>query len=192
VADANGSSITRRNMVTTAAASVAAMSGAPAVARAQSAAKTFVLVHGAWHGGWCWRRVADRLEQRGHNVFAPTLTGLGERSHLISSSVNLDTHIADIVNVIKWENLTGICLVAHSYGGWPVSGAIEQVPDRIASVVYLDAVVPGAASAGLTSRPSSVAKGRWRRSRKAKFHAPRPRRRRSRSTKRIAPGSIPS
>jgi dienelactone hydrolase len=114
VSDANGSSITRRRMVAAAAAGVAAMSSAAAVTQAQGAAKTFVLVHGAWHGGWCWRRVVDLLAKRGHKVFAPTLTGLGERSHLISGSVNLDTHITDVVNVIKWENLTDICLVAHS------------------------------------------------------------------------------
>jgi len=106
------------------------------------AQRTFVLVHGAWHGGWCWRRVADLLEQRGHRVFTPTLTGLGECSHLMSADINLDTHIADVVNVLKWEDLKDVVLVAHSYGGWPVSGAIEQTLDRIASVVYLDAFVP--------------------------------------------------
>lgn len=65
-----------------------------------TASKTFVLVHGAWHGGWCWRRVADLLERRGHKAFAPTLTGLGERSHLLSADINVDSHIADIVNLI--------------------------------------------------------------------------------------------
>jgi len=130
-------------------AGVAVMSGKTSVTQAQAGARTFVLVHGAWHGGWCWRRVADLLAKRGHKVFAPTLTGLGDRSHLISGSVNLDTHITDVVNVIKWENLTDICLVAHSYGGWPVSGAIEQVPDRIAAVVYLDAFVPEDGQRGL-------------------------------------------
>jgi pimeloyl-ACP methyl ester carboxylesterase len=104
--------------------------------------KTFVLVHGAWHGGWCWRRVSDSLQSKGHKVFAPTLTGLGERSHLMSRDIVLDTHIADVVNVIKWEGLTDICLLAHSYGGFPVSGAIEQIADRVASVVYLDAFMP--------------------------------------------------
>jgi pimeloyl-ACP methyl ester carboxylesterase len=104
--------------------------------------KIFVLVHGAWHGGWCWRRVSDSLQSKGHKVFAPTLTGLGERSHLMSKDIVLDTHVADVVNVIKWEGLTDICLVAHSYGGFPVSGAIEQIADRVASVVYLDAFMP--------------------------------------------------
>jgi len=71
-------------------------------------------------------------------VFAPTMTGLGERLHLMSKDVVLDTHIADLVNVIRWEDLTGICLVAHSYGGWPASGAIEQVLERISSVTLLE------------------------------------------------------
>jgi hypothetical protein len=74
-------------------------------AQVQSAPKTFVLVHGAFAGGWCWRRVSDLLEKEGHKVFAPTLTGLGERSHLLGKDVNLDTHITDIVNVIRWEDL---------------------------------------------------------------------------------------
>jgi pimeloyl-ACP methyl ester carboxylesterase len=104
--------------------------------------KTFVLVHGSWHGGWCWRRVADLLRAKGHRVFTPTLTGVGERSHLLSREVNLDTHIADIVNVFHWEDLRGVCLVLHSYGGWPGSGALEQIGDRVSSVVYLDAHVP--------------------------------------------------
>src|SRR3984957_21014206 len=106
------------------------------------AQRTFVLVHGAWHGGWCWRRVADLLEQLGHRVFTPTLTGLGERSHLMSADINLDTHITDVVNVLKWEDLKDVVLVAHSYGGWPVSGAIEQECDRISAVVYLVALTP--------------------------------------------------
>jgi pimeloyl-ACP methyl ester carboxylesterase len=130
-----------RRTVLAAGATLAAAAGATS-AGAQSAPKTFVLVHGAWHGGWCWRRVADLLEKQGHKVYTPTLTGLGERSHLMSAAINLDTHIADVVNVVKWEDLKGICLVAHSYGGWPVSGALEQIGDRVASIVFLDAFVP--------------------------------------------------
>jgi pimeloyl-ACP methyl ester carboxylesterase len=111
-------------------------------AQAQASAKTFVLVHGAWHGGWCWRRVADLLEQKGHKVFAPTMTGLGERSHLIDAKVNLATHVTDIVNVIKWEGLKDIVLVGHSYGGFIISGVAEQMHDTIGSIVFLDAFVP--------------------------------------------------
>jgi len=134
---------TRRTLLAAGASvGAAAAAGGATQAGAQTAQKTFVLVHGAWHGGWCWRRVADRLEKQGHKVFTPTLTGLGERSHLMSPTINLDTHINDVVNVVKWEDLKGICLVAHSYGGWPVSGALEKILDRVASIVFLDAFVP--------------------------------------------------
>jgi len=75
---------------------------------------TFVLVHGAWHGGWCWRRVANLLEQGGHKVFTPTLTGLGERSHLLRAGIDVSTHIADVVNVLKWERLSDVVLCGHS------------------------------------------------------------------------------
>jgi len=109
---------------------------------AQSGARTFVLIHGAWHGGWCWRRVADRLEAEGHKVFAPSLTGLADRSHLLSMDIGLDTHIADIANLFQWEDLRDACLVAHSYGGWPCSGALERIGDRVSSIVWVDAFLP--------------------------------------------------
>src|ERR1700682_3907360 len=85
-------------------------------------AQTFVLVHGAWHGGWCWSRVADRLRAAGHQVFTPTQTGLGERKHLLSKAITLDTFTADIVNVIEAEELSNVILVGHSFGGVAVSG----------------------------------------------------------------------
>jgi pimeloyl-ACP methyl ester carboxylesterase len=140
-------SVTRRRMV---AGAAAAALGAPAsMARAASASKTFVLVHGASQGGWCWRRVSDRLERRGHKVFTPTLTGLGERSHLMSRSVDLDMHITDVVNVIRWESLEGIVLVGHSYGGWVISGVAEQALSAISSIVFLDAFMPENGQKGL-------------------------------------------
>src|SRR5262249_38572649 len=139
----NDGAMTRRGVLASAGAGAGAAALGSAPASAQTGApKTFLLVHGAWHGGWCWRRVADLLQKGGHKVFAPTLTGVGERSHLMSKDIVLDTHITDIVNVIKWEDLNNICLVVHSYGGWPGSGAIEQVPDRISSIVWLDAFKP--------------------------------------------------
>ena len=104
--------------------------------------RTFVLVHGAWHGGWCWRRVTEQLEQRGQRVFTPTLTGLGERRHLISPAVNLDTHITDVVNLIRYEALSDIVLVGHSYAGFVISGVVEQEKAAITSFVFLDAFVP--------------------------------------------------
>jgi pimeloyl-ACP methyl ester carboxylesterase len=125
-------------------------------ALAQSSAParhTFVLVHGAWHGGWCWRRVADILEARGHKVYTPTLTGLGERSHLMASSINLDTHIADLVNVFKWEDLNNAVLCGHSYGGWVISGAIEHVQPQVSSIVFLDAFVPEDGQTGYDLAP---------------------------------------
>ena len=103
--------------------------------------KTFVLLHGAWHGGWCWRYVADILQARGHRVTAPTQTGLGERCHLISPDITLATFIDDLVNHILAEDLTDVILVGHSFGGNAVSGAAEAVPDRIRELVYLDCTV---------------------------------------------------
>jgi len=102
-------------------------------------ARTFVLVHGAGHGGWLRRRVGDLLSPRGHRVFAPTLTGLGERSHLLSASVTLGTHITDVVNVFDCEDLTDAILVGHSCAGWVVSGAMERLEGRVSALVYLDA-----------------------------------------------------
>ncbi len=103
---------------------------------------TFVLVHGAWHGSWCWKRVRHRLQALGHDVFTPTLTGLAERSHLLNRSVNLSTHIDDVVNLIRWEELSDVNLCGHSYGGAVVTGVADRIPDRIRSLVYLDAFVP--------------------------------------------------
>jgi pimeloyl-ACP methyl ester carboxylesterase len=144
--------ITRRDVLAaaTAGAGAAALGGTDAAAQTGTQ-KTFVLLHGAWHGGWCWRRVADLLERKGHKVFTPTLTGVGERSHLLSKDINLDTHITDVVNVFKWEDLKDVCLVVHSYGGWPGSGALEQVGDRVSSIVWLDAFKPENGQRGLDS-----------------------------------------
>src|SRR6185312_7608074 len=113
-----------------------------AQAQTQNTARNFVLVHGSWHGGWCWRRVADLLEKRGHKVFTPTLTGLGERSHLMSAMITLDTHITDVANVIKWEGLENVVLVGHSYAGFVISGVAEKVLPSISSIVFLDAFLP--------------------------------------------------
>jgi pimeloyl-ACP methyl ester carboxylesterase len=108
----------------------------------QSSSKTFVLIHGAWHGGWAWQRVADRLRARGHSVFAPTLTGLGERAHLLRPGIDLSLHIADVLGVIKYEQLNDFVLVGHSYGGCVISGVAEAVADKIRSIVFLDAFIP--------------------------------------------------
>jgi pimeloyl-ACP methyl ester carboxylesterase len=137
---------TRRNAILSAAALGTAAGLLPASLRPAGAQteteKTFVLVHGAYGGGYVWKYVAARLRAKGHRVFMPTLTGLGERSHLMSKDIRLETHILDIVNVIKWEDLRNITLVAHSYGGWPVSGVPERVGEAIGSIVFLDAFMP--------------------------------------------------
>ena len=122
-------------------------------------AKTFVLVHGAWHGGWCWRRVNDRLAAKGHRVYTPTLTGLADRSHLLSPSISLSTHIADIVNLIRWEELNDIVLCGHSYGGIVVTGAADRMPERIAALVYLDAYVPESGTSWADLRPRATPPG---------------------------------
>ena len=102
---------------------------------------TFVLVHGAWHGSWCWKRVRRALQAQGHDVFTPTLTGVAERSHLLSRQVNLETHILDVENLMRWEDLSDVVLCGHSYGGCVISGVADRLPDRIRALLYLDAFV---------------------------------------------------
>jgi pimeloyl-ACP methyl ester carboxylesterase len=103
---------------------------------------TFVLVHGGGHGGWCYQRVARLLRDHGHDAYTPTLTGLGERSHLLDPDIDLDTHITDIVNVLTFEGLDEVLLVGHSYGGMVITGVGDRAADRIAGLVYLDAANP--------------------------------------------------
>ena len=104
-------------------------------------ARTFVLVHGGFHGGWCWSQVAARLRAHGHTVFTPTQTGCGERSHLLSPSITLDTFVDDIANVFIWEDLHEVVLLGHSFGGSAVSGVADRMPERIRQLVYLDAMI---------------------------------------------------
>ena len=103
---------------------------------------TFVLVHGAWHGGWCWKKVVPALRAAGHEVFTPSLTGLGERAHLASAAVDLDTHITDIASLIETEELTGVVLVGHSYAGMVITGVADRAGPRLRRLIYLDAFVP--------------------------------------------------
>jgi pimeloyl-ACP methyl ester carboxylesterase len=103
---------------------------------------TFVLVHGAWHGSWCWKRVRRLLQHQGHEVFTPTLTGIGERAHLLAPTVDLRTHTLDVLNLIQWEELDDIVLCGHSYGGMVVTGVADKIPRRIRTLLYLDAFVP--------------------------------------------------
>lgn len=102
----------------------------------------FVLVHGAWHGAWCWKRILPGLWRAGHRAFTVSLTGVGERQHLLGPSVRLSTHVEDVVQVIEAEELQRAVLVGHSYGGMVITGAADRLSGRIARLVYLDAVIP--------------------------------------------------
>lgn len=103
---------------------------------------TYVFVHGGGHGGWCYRKVARLMREAGHEVYTPTLTGLGERRHLLSADVNLEMHINDVVGVLTFEDLHSVILVGHSYGGMVITGVADRAPDRIKQLVYLDAAHP--------------------------------------------------
>ena len=102
----------------------------------------YVLVHGGAHGGWCYRKVAPLLRQAGHDVYTPTMTGLGERSHLVSADVDLDMHVRDITAVLHYEDLRDVILVGHSYGGMVITGVADRAADRVGKLVYLDAANP--------------------------------------------------
>lgn len=103
---------------------------------------TYVLVHGGAHGGWCYGRVAPRLRAAGHEVYTPTLTGLGERAHLLRPGIDLDTHIEDVAAVLRYEDLHDVILVGHSYGGMVITGVADRGGDRVGHLVYLDAATP--------------------------------------------------
>ncbi len=98
-------------------------------------------MHGAWHGGWCWRRVAERLQKAGHRVYCPTLTGLGERAHLLTSEVDLDTHVRDVVGLLEAEELDDVVLAGHSYAGLVISGVAARAKRRLRRLFYLDALL---------------------------------------------------
>ncbi|PSR23651.1 MAG: alpha/beta hydrolase [Sulfobacillus acidophilus] len=103
---------------------------------------TFVMVHGAGDGAWAWTPVADRLRQQGHRAFPVTLTGYGDRRHLASPAITLERHVQDVMAVVQYERMDSVWLVGHSYGGWVITAAAEQMADRIAHLVYVDAVIP--------------------------------------------------
>jgi len=120
----------------------------------------FVLVHGAWHGGWCWRRVAPLLRDAGHEVFTPTLTGFGERAHLLSADVGPDTLVQDVVGVLQHEELTDVVLVGHSFGALVALAVAEQAPGLVRRVVLLDGLVVEAGEPGFAGLPPKSAAAR--------------------------------
>jgi pimeloyl-ACP methyl ester carboxylesterase len=137
--------LSRRTVLAAAAAgaTAAAAQASSTLARAQVPSHAVhVLVHAAWHGGWCWKKVAPLLRERGHEVHTPTLTGLGDRAHLINPEIGLETHIQDVVNILEYEDLNRVILVGHSSSGAVITGVAERVPERLAHIVYLDAFVP--------------------------------------------------
>jgi pimeloyl-ACP methyl ester carboxylesterase len=129
---------------------------------ARMAERTFVLLHGAFHGGWCWARVAAELRARGHRVFTPTQTGLGERRHLLSPAVTLETFIADLVNVLDFEDIADAVLVGHSFAGPIITAAADRVPERISQLVYLDSGILEDGEAPFDRLPPAVVAERTR------------------------------
>jgi pimeloyl-ACP methyl ester carboxylesterase len=119
------------------------------------ARKSFVLVHGTSCGGWIWRRVAPLLRARGHDVFTPTLTGMGERSHLGAGKVDYEMHVRDILNVLEYEDVRNVVLVGHSYAGMVISGVAARGAERIAQLIYLDAYVPKAGESAMDLWPAA-------------------------------------
>lgn len=120
---------------------------------------TFVLIHGAWEAGWVWKWTVPHLRAAGHQVFTPSLTGLGERSHLMSRSIDLETHISDVLGVLRWERLENVTLVGHSYGGMVATGVADRAHEQIGSLIYLDAFMPKDGQALIELAPPERADG---------------------------------
>lgn len=167
----------RRQFIAAAAAGSAGALAAPITASAQAAnsqtaakaapgsgtsdkRKTYVLLHGAWHGGWCWTRVSEPLAALGHRVYTPTQTGVGERSHLLSKDITLETFATDLINVLLWEDLRDVILVGHSFGGNAISAAADRIPERIRHLVYLDAVTPANGKSTFDTLPAELVAAR--------------------------------
>ncbi|MEQ2847221.1 alpha/beta fold hydrolase [Bilophila wadsworthia] len=125
----------------------------------------FVLVPGSWCGAWCWKPVADRLRNAGHTVFPMSLTGLAERSHLLSDRITLETHVMDVVNLIKYNDLRDVVLVGHSYAGIVLTAVAERIPQCLRHIVYLDAMVPKPGECAMDLIPNDEAEQRVLRAR---------------------------
>ncbi len=124
---------------------------------AQPATKppVYILVHGAWHGGWCWQQVSAQLRASGATVYTPTLSGMGEHRNTLTPAINLDTHITDIVNLLEFEDLHDVVLVGHSYAGLVIAGVADRVPDRLRQLVFLDAVLVENGQSLASSQPTA-------------------------------------
>jgi pimeloyl-ACP methyl ester carboxylesterase len=130
--------------------------------------KTFLVCHGAWFAGWAWKKMHPLMQAAGHRLVTPSYTGLGERVHLADASIDLETHITDILNVIKFEDLRDIVLIGHSYGGMVATGVADRARDRVAQLIYIDAFVPEDGQSLLElnepdrQRTQELAKTAWR------------------------------
>ena len=155
--------MSRRQLLAAAAGAPLASVAGTAVPGSRAGQTTFVLVHGAWHGGWCWRKLVPLLRANGHEVLAPTLTGLGERSHLLAADIDLETHIDDVAATLECEDLESVTLVGHSYGGMVITGVAGRVASRVSHMIYLDAFFPdeGKALSDYAPVPPTRADG-WR------------------------------
>ena len=149
-----------RRQILTGTAATALLAASGTAGKAQGAAHTFVLVAGAFSGGWIWSRVAHKLRAAGHTVYAPSNTGLAERSHLLSAGITLETFVKDISGVIEAEELSDVVLVGHSFGGIPISGAAELVATRIKHLVYLDSLVAPPGKSAFDGLPAEVVAAR--------------------------------
>jgi pimeloyl-ACP methyl ester carboxylesterase len=121
----------------------------------------FILVHGAWHGAWCWRHVSEALVRAGHRAHAVTLTGVGERAHLLSSSITLETHISDVINAIEMEEMVDVVLAVHSYAGMLGTAVADRMPERLKHLVYVDAVVPRPGESWSSTHASTTRERAW-------------------------------
>jgi pimeloyl-ACP methyl ester carboxylesterase len=126
----------------------------------------YVLVHGAWHGGWCWQKVSANLRAQGAEVYTPTLSGLGEHKNTLNTEINLDTHISDIVNFIVMEDLHNVVLVGHSYAGVVIAGVADRVPERLSRLVYLDAMIVENGQSAFSVHPQEAQEALTKASRK--------------------------
>jgi pimeloyl-ACP methyl ester carboxylesterase len=163
--------ITRRSAVANGALGLS-LAATPAVAQRRprnSARKTFVLVHGTWHGGWVWARVAERLPSMGHTVIRPTATGCGERAHLITPQTNLSTHVQDFCAAIEAEELTDVILIGHSFGGLTITGVADRLGARIKHIAFYDAFIPTRERPAWVMREPDGTWPKWWTDRQAKF-----------------------
>lgn len=160
---------TRRSVIAASTASAAIVGPVSATRRHNRPTKTFVLVHGTWHGGWVWARVADRLIAMGHKVIRPTATGCGDRAHLITPQTNLTTHIQDICAAIESEELQDVILIGHSFGGITITGVADRLGDRIKHIAFYDAFIPTRLRPAWVMRDANGAWPKWWTDRQVKF-----------------------